>query len=239
MLNPNNKFIELSNKIQDFGFDGVLYSFFPKAQYLNNKNQPLFHYCENFEPFIRHYTKNNYGNNDFVMRLIYEKGLGVIDWWQEVDAGNISVEESKITIDAKNNFNIQNGLTLPVLNNSFTMSAISIISKNTNKELFASIKKKHIDDLKELAMDYHLYILSSKEKLKFFVEHLFSDLNQTKKIVVKHLISGKPMKSIEIEHSISQKYAEKTLANIRSEFGNISTNEFIYALGVCGAKQYL
>lgn len=41
------------------------------------------------------------------------------------------------------------------------------------------------------------------------------------------------------KYDISQRYAEKVLINIRNEFGNLSTNEFIYALGICGVDKYL
>lgn len=199
MLSPNNKFIKLTSNIKDLGFDGVLYSFFPKAMYLNSKNQPLIHYSDNFDPFVEHYLANNYGNNDFVIRLIDEKGIKPIDWWQEINLGNVTKDEQKVTIDARDNFNIHNGLTIPVLNGSFAMAAISIITNNSDLAFFQKIKNKHIDKLKELSTDYHVYIFSSQERLRFFIEPLFKNLHQTKKNVIKHLISGQPMKMIEIK----------------------------------------
>ena len=239
MLNPNDKFIDLVNSIQRLGFDGVLYSFFPRAMYLNNKTQPLIHYSSKFEPFVQHYLANNYGNNDFVIRLINERGVAPIDWWQEINSGNVTKEEQVVTIDAQQNFDIHHGLTVPVLSGSFAMSAISVMSKNDDLGYFKDIKDKHLVELRELATDYHFYILSSHERVRFFVEPLFETLNQTKKNVIKHLISGKPMKSITDRYNISQRYAEKTLINIRDEFGHISTNEFIYSLGVCNIDRYL
>jgi hypothetical protein len=239
MFNPNDKFIELKKNVRELGFDGVLYSFFPRAMYLNSKTQPLIHYCNTFEPFVRHYFENNYGNNDFVIRLISERGIEPIDWWQEITNGNVTREERKVTLDAKNNFNIENGLTVPVLSGSFAMSAISVISRNGDSDYFQEIKNSHIEELQELAIDYHFYILSSCERVRFFVEPLFVNLNQTKKNVIRHLIGGKPMKTITNKYNISQRYAEKTLINIRNEFGNISTNEFIYSLGVCNIDRYL
>lgn len=234
-----NKFISLKKNIKRLGFDGVLYSFFPRAMYLDNKTQPLIHYCNTLNPFVQHYFANNYGNNDFVIRLIDERGIEPIDWWHEINSGNVTKEEKAVTFDARNNFNIEYGLTMPVLSGSFAMGAISVISKNNDLEYFQEIKNNHIIELNELATDYHFYILSSHEKVRFFVQPLFDNLNQTKKNVIKHLISGKPMKTITSKYSISQRYAEKTLINIRSEFGHISTNEFIYSLGVCNIDRYL
>ncbi len=239
MLNPNDKFIELKKNVIELGFDGVSYSFFPKAMYLNSKAQPLIHYCNAFEPFVQHYFANNYGNNDFVTRLIDERGIDSIDWWHEINSGNVTKKEKVVTLDAKNNFDIHNGLTTPALSGSFAMSAISVISKNDDLEYFQEVKNNHLVELQELATDYHFYILSSCERVRFFVEPLFNNLNQTKKNVIKHLISGKSMKVITNKYDISQRYAEKTLINIRNEFGGISTNEFIYSLGVCNVDRYL
>lgn len=239
MLNPNNNFKKLTANIKDLDFDGVLYSFFPKAMYLDDKTQPLMHFSDNFAPFVNHYLANNYGNKDFVIRLIHQRGIQPIDWWQEINAGNVTRAESEVTISARDNFSIQNGLTIPVLNSTFAMAAVSVVSTNNDLNIFQEVKNKHINGLQELSKNYHIYIMSSNKKLRFFVEPLFTNLNQSKKNVIKHLISGAPMKSIGNTYDISQRYAEKTLINIRIQFGSISTNELLYLFGVCGINEYL
>ena len=79
----------------------------------------------------------------------------------------------------------------------------------------------------------------SQEGMRFFIEPLLERLNDTKRKVLKHLLSNQPMKTIPETEGISQKYAEKVILMMRKEFGDISTNELLYILGMVHIHQYL
>ena len=198
----------LVSEIKQIGFDGVLYSFFPRPMYLNSKIQPVLHFSENFTPFVTHYLENNYGNCDFILRLALEGRSEPIDWWEEISSGNVSEAEANVTQDAKQNFGIHHGLSLPVLSGSFAVSGISVVSMSNDIEKFEKLKSQSMAQLEEAASNYHTKIIMSREDMRFFIEPLLGRLNDTKKKVLKHLLSNQPMKTIPETSDISQKYAE-------------------------------
>ncbi len=75
--------------------------------------------------------------------------------------------------------------------------------------------------------------------MSLFIQPLLERLNDTRRKVLKHLVSGHPMKTIPDTSGISQRYAEKVLIDVRKEFGNISTNELIYILGMVHIHEHL
>jgi hypothetical protein len=79
----------------------------------------------------------------------------------------------------------------------------------------------------------------SREDMRFFIEPLLARLNDTKKKVLLHLVSGQLMKTISETHGISHRYAEKVILNMRKEFGDISTNELLYILGMVHIHEYI
>ncbi|MDD5395079.1 MAG: autoinducer binding domain-containing protein [Thiothrix sp.] len=232
-------FTALTEVISDLGFDGVLYSFYPKPMYMSKEVQPVLHYSESFTPFVAHYIENNYGNHDFVLRLALQDWKRAIDWWEEIYAGHVTHEERAVTEDARKNFGIQYGLSVPALRSTFAIAGISVISKNDSLSHFQNLKKSHLAQLFTLASEYHATVINSKESVRFFIQPLLESLNATQKAVLKHILTGKPMKSIPDTCGITPKYAENVLANIRQEFGKITTNELIYILGMANMHEYL
>lgn len=240
---PNHPFGEaftaLTDAITDLGFDGVLYSFYPKPMYMSKDVQPVSHYSDSLAPFVAHYIENNYGNCDFVLRLALQDWRKPIDWWEEINAGHVTREERAVTEDARKNFGIQYGISIPALRGKFAVAGISVISKNSSGSHFQKLKKTHLAQLFSLSSDYHNTVFHSRESLRFFIKPLLDSLNDTQKIVLRHVLTFKPMKSIPHTWGITPRYAEKVMLNIRHEFGNITTNELLYILGFLNLDDYL
>jgi FixJ family two-component response regulator len=72
-----------------------------------------------------------------------------------------------------------------------------------------------------------------------FILPILESLTPKKKIVLKYLISGQPMKNITDDSDITTRYAEKLLVELRKDFGDISKNELIYFLGLLNITEYL
>ena len=53
------------------------------------------------------------------------------------------------------------------------------------------------------------------------------------------MLTFQPMKSIPHTFGIAPRYAEKVLLGIRQEFGNITSNELLYILGMVNIHEYL
>jgi DNA-binding CsgD family transcriptional regulator len=229
----------LTTSIQALGFDDVLYSFYPKPMYLNKDVQPVLHFSSGFESFVEHYIKHDFGNRDFVLRLALQGRTEPVDWWQEIESGSVSPEEQFVTETARNDFHIHHGLSIPVLFGTFAIAGISVTSRKPDRKYFDFLKEKCTKKLFELGDEYHRGIIKSRAELHFFILPLLESLSDTKKKVLKHLMSGQPMKAIEHHYGITPRYAEKVLRNIRKEFGNISTHELLYIMGMINMHEYL
>ncbi len=72
-----------------------------------------------------------------------------------------------------------------------------------------------------------------------FILPILKTLTPKKIILIKYLISGKPMKYISDNEDITTRYAEKLLIELRKQFGNITTNELIYLLGLLNISEHL
>ena len=233
-------FDELDQKIKNLGFDGVIYSFYPKTFHKNQDFQPIIQFSESYAPFVEHYIKQNYGNRDFVLRLAFRGSRKFIDWWEEINKGVVKKDEQEVTYDARDNFGIQNGLTIPILKGADAIAGISVISFNPSLETFQNLKAETLEQLIIYADEYHAKILSSNDQICYFFESIVENFDLPKKQVLKHVLLGKSFKNIdETAPDISPKYAEKILANIRKEFGNIKTPQLIYLLGRMDAEKYL
>ena len=232
-------FDTLTKQIEQLGFDGVLYSFLPMPVYMNTKIQPVLQYSDSLAPFVANYLKNNYGNNSFITRLAIAGRRDPIDWWEEENAGNISQSEGDVIRDAKLNFGIHNALAIPIMVSSFAIAGVSVMSMSEDQGHFEKLKSQSLEQLKECASNHHTKIIMSREDMRFFIEPLLARLNDTKKKVLLHLVSGQPMKTISETHGISHRYAEKVILNMRKEFGDISTNELLYILGMVHIHEYI
>lgn len=161
------EFLKLSALAYELGFDGLLYSFYPKPMYMNSKIQPVLYFSPDFAPFVRHYWENDYGNRDFVLRMALEGKEKIIDWWDEIDAGRVTPAERTVAEDARQNFGIHYGLSIPVLRGTFAIAGISVISKREDRRHFETLKLATTDTLRNAAKDYHAKIMRSKEELRF------------------------------------------------------------------------
>jgi hypothetical protein len=230
------EFQHLTESVADLGFDGVVYSFYPKPSYVNEKIQPMLHFSEAFAPFVDHYMNHDYWKRDFVLRLAMKGRRKPIDWWHEINAGNVSADEQTVTREAREVFSIRQGLSVPVLSGEYAIAGISVMSKNEDPEHFAQLIDDGLKDLEKLATRYHGKILLTKEEIQFFIRPLLESLNDTKKTVLKHLIIGQPLKTIE---GVKERYAEQVVMKIRKDFGGITTNELLYILGMMNFNDFL
>jgi hypothetical protein len=183
--------------------------------------------------------KNDYGNQDFVLRLALSGREDPIDWWEEIKQGNIPPEEQVVTQDARQLFGIQYGFSVPVLDGTFAIAGISVITQNADHEHYQALKQANMKRLWNAARTYHTHIMGSIEALRFFIAPLLGNLTETKKKVLRHKLSGQPMKSIPHTMGVTQRYAENVLAELRREFGVRSTDELMYILGVINIHRFL
>ncbi len=152
---------------------------------------------------------------------------------------NVTQEEQEVTLCAKENFGIYNGISIPVSYGQYAIAGISIITKSSDIVAFRKNILSSIEQITSLALLHNQKVLSSKTDLHFFIQPLLATFTEKKKMVLKQLISGKSLIDIQHHYPISRRYAEKLLLQIKKEFGDISTNELLYILGTAQLLEYL
>jgi len=236
----DHHFNELDQKIKSLGFDGVLYTFYPKTFHKNESFQPIIQFSDCYTPFIEHYIEHDYGNRDFVIRLAFRGHLDVIDWWEEIGKGSVKKDEKVVTYDARDNFGIHHGLTILILKGSNAIAGISVISFEPDLEAFQKLKSEALEQLFIYTKEFHAKVLSNNDQICSFFGSIVENFDPPKKLVLKHVLLGKSFKNIdETAPNINPKSAEKIFANIRKEFGNLKTPQLIYILGKMDAEKYL
>ncbi len=238
-MKTTKSFDQLVHEVRALGFDDVLYSFIPKPLYSHPKLQPRLHFSEGLASFIDYYIDNHFGNRDFVLRLANEGVVEPIDWWYEIDSGNVSGLEKEVTLAAKNLFGIHHGLSISVPHGKFAICGISVTSNKCDRENFNNLKTSSIERLSELADSYHRLIISQTNEVGFFVSPIVKSLSRKKLMVLQHILSGNPIIDIENHYPISRRYAEKLLIQIKQEFGCKSTYELMYILGTIKLDMFL
>lgn len=233
----DDKFSILENEIKCAGFDGLFYSFFPKLSKLSKTLQPVFQFSDSYAPLIKSYQENNYLEDDYIMRLLEEGNLDIIEWWKAKDFTKLSNKEEELSNIIRYEFKITKGITFATLNSDVGLAGASIISFKADSENW-NIGENLLGQLKRSIQIYHDHMMINQDDRYKFIYPLLETLTPKKKTVIKYLITGKPMKNIS-DVGITERYGEKLLLEIRKSFGNISKNELIYLLGLLNITEYL
>ncbi len=231
----DQKFQVLEEAVLNTGFDALLYTFIPKLALKSESIKPVFQYSKRYKSFVEHYIEHGYDKHDFLIRLVESGQMGIIDWWEVAETIELSSEEKHINAVARNDFGITRGISFPTLSNDAGIAGVCVIQLNRKVE---PINKEILHYLKACSKVYHDHMIVNQDDRYSFILPILESLTPRKKAVLKHLISGQPMKKI-VEQDISERYAEKLLLELRKSFGNISKNELIYLLGLLNIPEYL
>ena len=218
---------------QDLGFEGMTYAFAPKL-YLdaNMPVMPILKISNSRSPaFIKHYIDAGFEKDDFTIQAIIQGRKNRLDWWEEDKKNILSKPQRKIIITAKEDYKIHNGITIPTMNNSRGSAGSSVISSEKNG-CYQKLVTENFQTLETCAQVFHEHVMSNSHMLLYFLSPILDQLTKTERQLLPFLTSGKPMKSISLSSTNSQKYAEKLVSRIRKKFGNINKGQLIYYIGL-------
>lgn len=239
-LSHDPAFLQLCKDIKKLGFDGVVYTFYPKTFHKSVEMSPILQVSEKFAPYVERYNEMGYANRDFVIRLAFQGKKKTIDWWEEINAGNVRDDELEVTLDGRDNYGIQNGITIPIVKGPDAIAGISVITFKRGRKRFEKLKEEKTDELLDLTRDYHFSIMSSNEALFQFIESIVEHFDEPKKNVLRHVLRNQPMKNIvKWNPEISCKNAERILGKIKKELGGVSSFQLLYLLGKMNAERLL
>ena len=225
-------FAVLTRYTGEIGFDGVLYALIFHKLTPPDTMRPLFQVSDSYSPeFLKHYNEAGFAENDFVINGIKEGRLSAIDWWSEEQKGQLSQAEKDVIITAREDYNIQHGLTVPTLSTAEELSGVSVISSERNS-IYCKLISENVETLQYIAKLFHQRAYSDYECKKIFLEAAIAHLNANEKNVLKFVETGLPLKSIESVYGIKQGYAKNILAELNSKFGAKNPKELRYLIGL-------
>lgn len=237
LTDSKSNFELLTDRIIEMGFDSVIYTFYPKPMYNDLKLQPVLQYSDKCSDFIKYYLEHGYGNHDFVLRLAMSGVLGYIDWVKTADKIKLTDMEKEVMDVRSSVFGIKNGISFPSFYSTFAIAGLALLSSKDRDE-FDKIKKDNLDELSDLAKSYHTTVMMTDLK-NSFISPMLAKFNSNKKMVMKFLLSGQPLKRISESNNISVNYAEKIVREIRQDFGGVSKSELMYLCGMLNIENYL
>lgn len=227
-------------KVQELGFQGALYAYIPTL-YLDEDLpiQPGLHVSKSYNhAFLKHYDEAEFGKNDFIIKEIKNGRETPMDWWKEHKKGVLTQPEQEVIIVAKEDYGISNGLSIPVMNETRGIAGASVISDESQR-LYSILRDEKLYQLKMYTHLFHAHVMNCSQKNAVFIEPILATLTNTEKRLLPFIISGQPMKSINIQPQIKHRYGEKCVNSIRRKFGNITKGKLIYYIGVMHLLDYL
>lgn len=223
--------------LKKLGFQGASYTFIPRVTVEGDlKTIPAFSCSDTFSPeFLDHYTSGRLDQNDFTIRRSFElmetNQLPIWDW-QEVLNGEtqevlLSSEEEVIRL-AKADYEINNALSIPTMNDSLGLAGFSIISRDDDQQ-FQLLKKEKLETLKIMSRQFHDACLSSQNLPPTFIKSFLEKLTPLEADLLRHLARDLNLQRYE---KVSYKRAGNVLSELRQRLGIRSQHRLMYLAGV-------
>lgn len=241
-------FLAFEQQVYRLGFEGVLYTFIPRIVLETNLPKNLIYrvsdtYCP---AYMSHYTEAEFGRNDPIVKTIAEGNLAPLDWWIEVEKGQMDEAGKKVIVTAREDYQVVNGLTLPLMSSARGIAGASFISSEKDR-LFEKLKSNSLDRLALSTRMFHAAVQSNALHAEPFVRPFIKDLTQKEKAVLRGLAEGKPMKRIASELNTDIKYLDKVIRHVREKFSGVAVdegtklnrNQLLYFVGLMNLLDWL
>ncbi|KAF7786833.1 hypothetical protein PRUB_a1505 [Pseudoalteromonas rubra] len=222
---------KFSEAIRQFGFESGFYCFVPNSVlHPDAENQPIIEMTDPARAnFLHHYSAENLVANDFIFHAALSGHRDPLPWWHEAQSREVSAVERNVIEVPRYDYDIQNGLTIPVMQDQRGFACVTVFSDLSDSR-FTLFLNEDLNSLTLLANALHAKLFSDNQFMTTLFNRIVS-INPTEQQVFRHLISGKPMKQIEDHTGISYRYATKVLDKFRKKHGNISKDQLLYSLG--------
>ncbi|QTR49448.1 helix-turn-helix transcriptional regulator [Candidatus Thiothrix anitrata] len=226
----NERFKMYEKCIQKLDFEAASYTFIPKIVTETQLNTPpVFVRSALFpESFIEQYVTDRFDKNDFTIRAIQNNVLCPMDWQDCFQSDSLTDAEKNVLFLAKQEHNIQNGISLPMMNDSVGIAGFSIVSSMQDVD-FTRVKQQNLNTLQLCTKAFHDIVFSRVYAYHEFIPSVLLDLSDKEKIVLEYISKGKTMEELGKSNApVSKRYGEKILLELRQKFGDISTHELIH-----------
>ncbi len=217
-------------QVENLGFYGAGYGIAPILYIKSGLSvRSVFKVSEERDSkFLQHYQEANFEQDDFTVNRLRKGENKVMDWWKVERQGQLSQAEKHVITVARDDYGVQNGITIPLMNNAYGIAAASVWCKEKNGR-YTKLLKENYQSLIICTQAFHKHVMTTSRMHHYFLSSVLNRLTEKEKYVIRHLVSGAPMKNIQ---HITSAYAEKLVKTLKIKFGDIRTQELIYHTGV-------
>lgn len=230
------------------GYEAVLYSFIPRIVLDQISHlQPKFSISENYDQtFLEEYFESKFYQTDYVIKKIKNGCNETLDWWDDCKKGKLNTKQIKILNIMRNDYKIENGLTIPLNAGVKGIAAISVTS-DQKSEIYQQLKSETYSRLKTASTIFHNHVITNTFESNIFMEPIIPNMNKTEKKVLKFILDGHPVPIIAKELCKSKGYMENVVRSIRIKMAGldstgkpkISKDLLIYYCGLMGVYNML
>ena len=241
-------FAAFDRQVTSLGFEGVLYTFIPQlAIDFRFPQRPVYAVSGGYDPdYLDHYAQARFDRDDPIVKAVANGRMQPLDWWLEVDKGQMATREKAVIVTAREDYRLINGLTLPMLCDTRGVAGVSVVSSETGA-LYDQLKAERMRSLRISSIAFHGFVMSNSALVKPFLQPLLASLNPTERRLLARMAAGRSVQQIATDMNSSVRYLDKVLRHAREKFSGVTAehgskvnrNQLLYYLGLMNLLDHL
>jgi len=238
----DTRFMHYDNLVRSIGFDAVCYSFIPRASLQDSvKRPPIFKASKQFpQDFMERYQKDDFYNKDFTIREIKAGNLSPKNWKTYEQSSDLGDQELKVIRVAREEYGIENALSIPTMNQQIGIAGASLISVKNDHD-YQDMLHRHQQTLVNCTRIFNDIIMqnASSDIVHTFVFTTLPKITPKQRLVLRELLRGTLQNNIGLELDMTQSAVDNHLANLREAFEVKKTHDLKHLLETLNIMDYL
>jgi len=208
------------------GYESALYSFIPRIVLDQISHlQPKFSISENYnQGYLEEYSASKFDKTDYVIKEIKSGCTETLDWWGDYKKGSLNAKQTKILNIMRDDYKIENGLSIPLNTGVKGIAAVSVSSDQKDR-LYQQLRSETHLTLKTASIIFHNHVVTNAFEYNAFVDPILPNMNKTEKKVLKLLLDGHPVPRISKILCKSEGYMENVVRSIRIKMAGLDSDD--------------
>jgi DNA-binding CsgD family transcriptional regulator len=202
---------------------------------------PIFKASSQFpQDFMERYKNDDFYNQDFTIREIKAGNLKPKDWKTYEQSGDLSEQELNVIRLAREQYGIENALSIPAMNQQTSIAGASLISSKSDDE-YQEMLRQHQQTLVNCTRIFNDIVMqyASSDVVHTFVFTTLPKITLKQRQVLRELLKGTLQNNIGTELGMTQSAVDNHLANLRNAFEVKKTHDLKHLLETLNILDYL
>ncbi|MEJ1334483.1 MAG: autoinducer binding domain-containing protein [Candidatus Sedimenticola sp. (ex Thyasira tokunagai)] len=212
--NVDEGFAALDKAVDKLGFSGVLYTLIPRIR--QDKYPPVFNASDSYRPFLDVYVEARLDLDDPILFQAAAGETKPLDWLTELKRNEMTKKEKEVILIARDDHQITNGITFPLVQEKAYFAVSSITGSNGNRDFYTLFTDRD-DIVKECIRLFHGEVMNRWYRSTLFYKPLQDALNPTEKKLLKGYLDHKSLKTMSEEMGLKQGYLKNVTWDIRKK----------------------